>query len=250
MRNFSTAWVGITVCLAALLAAVWVAPVPAVHGQDKSKLAKKSAKGGRGKPVANTKSLDVKADQIQTSFTKEAEELAGQYYDAGHLDKAKSLLQAVLAVNPDAPNIRKKLELVNEGLLNSNDVEVEISPSQLWKPSGAVVLPKGALRIRAEGTYRFEASASGVSAAGFPDKDPSEDMVSSVPCGALMGIIIADGKAGKPFLIGDSVEFTPKESGMLLLRLNTPPGNKCSGKIKVTISGSVQADRPPPREKE
>ncbi len=250
MRNFNIAWTAITVSLAALLAAVWVAPVPIVHGQDKSKTVKKSAKAGRGKPLANTKSLDVKADQIQTSFTREAEDLAGQYYDAGHLDKAKALLQAILAVNPEAPNVQKKLELVNEGLLNSNDIEVEISPAQAWKPAGATVLAKGPLRIKAEGTYRFEAGASGISAAGFPERDPGEDMVSGIPCGALMGIIIAEGKAGKPFLIGESLDFTPKEAGVLLLRVNTPPGNKCTGKLKVTISGSVQADRPPPREKE
>ncbi len=250
MRNFNIAWAGITVSLAALLAMVWVAPVPTVQGQDKSKTTKKSGKGGRGKPLANTKSLDLKADQIQASFTKEAEDLASQYYDAGHLDKAKALLQAVLAVNPEAPNIQKKLELVNEGLLNSNDIEVDISPAQLWKPAGAIVIPKGALRIKAEGTYRFEAGASGVTAAGFAEKDPGEDMISGIPCGALMGVIIADGKPGKPFYIGESLDFTPKEGGVLLLRINTPPGNKCTGKLKVTISGSVEADRPPPREKE
>jgi hypothetical protein len=249
MRNFNIACVGITVSLAALLAAVLFAPVPKVHGQDKAKAAKKSARN-KGKPLGNTKSLDLKADQIQSSFTKEAEDLAGQYYDAGHLDKARSLLQAILAVNPEAANIQKKLELVNEGLMNSNDVEVEISPSQSWKPSGAIVLGKGALRIKAEGTYRFEAAVSGVSAAGFPDKTLEEDMVSGIPCGALMGLILTEGKPGKPFFIGESLDLTPKEGGLLLLRVNTPPGNKCTGKLKVTISGGVQADRPPVAEKE
>src|SRR6516165_3500983 len=90
MWNFSKTWAALIVCLAALLATVWTAPVPRVLGQDKSKSAKKSVKGGKGKPLGNTKNLDVKADQIQASFTKEAEDLAGQYYDAGHLDKARS----------------------------------------------------------------------------------------------------------------------------------------------------------------
>src|SRR5262245_20472502 len=80
-------------CRAAILATAGVGQISAVHGQDKSKPAKKSSKGGRTKPLANTRSLDVKADQIQSSFAKEAEDLAGQYFDAGHFEKAKTLLE-------------------------------------------------------------------------------------------------------------------------------------------------------------
>src|SRR5262245_35777898 len=240
MRKNSRFWAAAAICLAMLMAAVWVVETPPVHGQDKAKGAKKSAKGGRPKPLANTKSLDTKADQIQSSFAKEAEDLAGQYFDAGHFDKAKSLLESVLAVNPEAPNVRNKLDKVNERILESNDVEVEVSPTQPWKPAGVMVVEKRAVRIKAEGTYRFEASASGISAKGFPEQDPAEDMVAGIPCGALMGVIIADGKAGKPFFIGESLDLTPKEAGLLLLKINAPPGNKSSGKIKVAVSGHVQ----------
>ncbi len=238
METRGRIWWGGALCLAAVLAAVWSLPHADVHGQDK-KPARKTARGGK-KSAANTKGLDAKADQLQSSFTREAEELAGQYFDAGQLDKAKSLLEAVLAVNPEAPNIQQKLDKVKEGILNSNDLEVDVSPSQGWKPSGAMVTEKMPLRIKAEGTYRFEASMSGVSAAGFTEKDPAEDLITGIPCGALMGIVIAEGKQTKPFLIGESLEFTPKESGLLLLRINTPPGNKSSGKIRVSLSGNVE----------
>jgi hypothetical protein len=247
MRIYSGLWACATVFVLALLVAAWVAPVPAVHGQDKSK-SKKPAKSGK-KPLGNTKSLDIKADQIQASFTKDAEELAGQYYDAGHLDKAKSLLESVLAVNPQAPNIQRKLEQVKEGLLNANDIELEINAGQGWKATGALVTAKKSLRIKAEGTYRFEVAASGINATGFPDKDPVEDMVPGVPCGALAGVIYSDGKPGKPFLVGESLDLTPAENGMLFLKINAPPSNKNSGKVKVAISGNVQIDRPP-REKD
>ena len=56
----------------------------------------------------------------------------------------------------------------------------------------------------------------------------------------LMGIIAAEGKQTRPFLIGEALEYTPKEDGMLLLRINAPPGNKSSGKIRVSISGNVE----------
>jgi hypothetical protein len=81
----------------------------------------------------------------------------------------------------------------------------------------------------------------GVTGAGFPEKDPETDLIPGIPCGALMGTIIdSQGKSSKPFLIGDSVELTPKNGGMLLLRVNAPAGNKNSGRIKVIISGYIQ----------
>jgi hypothetical protein len=230
------------VCLAGIVAVAWSTQPLSLHAQDKSKTAKKPSKPVRTKPLANTRGLDMQAEKIQSSFARDAEELAGQYVEAGHLDKAKSLLESALVVNPDSPNIQKKLEQVKEGILNSNDFEIDVSPAQGWKPSGAVVVENRPLRIRTEGTYRFELATGGVSASGFPEKDPETDLIAGIPCGALMGTIIdSQGKSNKPFLIGESVEFTPKSGGMLLLRVNAPAGNKNSGKIKVIISGYIQA---------
>jgi hypothetical protein len=246
MRIHHRLWLWGPIALAALLAGAWIAPFPPfsaspASGQDKSK-SKKAGKASRAKAPANTKALDIQADQVQATYTKEAEELAGKYYDAGYPDKARALLESVLAVNPEAPNIQQKLERVKEGILNSNEFEVEVNPSQGWKPTAVMVEEKRSIRIKAEGTYRFDLGVSGVTAAGFPDKEPADDMVAGIPCGALMGVIIGDGKTGKPFLIGELLEnFAPRESGLLLVRINAPAGNKNSGKLKVTISGSVQA---------
>src|SRR6267154_4714125 len=98
-----------TVCLSVIVAGAWLTQAPLLHGQDKSKTAKKPSKGARTKPLANTKGLDVQAEKIQSSFARDAEELAGQYVEAGHLDKAKALLESALVANPDSPNIYKKL---------------------------------------------------------------------------------------------------------------------------------------------
>jgi hypothetical protein len=65
-------------------------------------------------------------------------------------------------------------------------------------------------------------------------------MVPGIPCGAVMGIILANGKPGKPFVIGDGRDFTPKETGTLFLRVNCPGDNKNTGKLKVSISGYVK----------
>ncbi len=78
-----------------------VALYSTADGQTSSKSSKKS---GAKKPVANVKGLDVRADQLQSTFVKETEDLANEYFDAGHYDKAKSLLEAALTLRPDSAN--------------------------------------------------------------------------------------------------------------------------------------------------
>ena len=227
-------------CLATALAIVWISSSPDAQGQDKSKSAKKSTKGAKTRPAGSTKNLDIEADKLATSFTREAEDLAGKYADAGHLDKAKAILESALAVNPQSANIQKKLEQIKEGLMNSNDYDCEVNPARGWEPSGALVVENRPLRIKCEGTYKFDANGGSLTAAGFVSSEPANDMVLGIPCGALMGVIVDGTKSGRPFLIGESLDITPKDAGMLMLRVNAPAGNKNSGKLKVTISGFIQ----------
>ncbi|MBI3863373.1 MAG: tetratricopeptide repeat protein [Planctomycetia bacterium] len=240
MSNSRKILTAATLCLLASIAASWAVSVPLAQGQDKGKSPKKTTKGGKAKPAANTKNLDIKADQLQSSFTRDAEELANQYAEAGHLEKAKAILESALAVNPQSANVQKRLDQVKETMMSSNDVVVDVNPSHGWEPSGAMVFENRPLRIKADGSYKFDAGPSSLTAAGFSQKDPSQDIVPGIQCGALMGMIVGDGKSGRPFLIGENLEISPKESGMLLLRVNGPAGNKNSGKLKVTVSGYVQ----------
>lgn len=236
MRN-KKLLVSVALSLGLIVAGASIPTSGFVQGQDKSKSKKSSKRKG---PQANTKSLDIRADQIQSGFARDAEELAEQYIEAGHLEKAKSLLEAVLAVNPQLTEVQKRLEQIKEGIMKSNDYEFDLVTSRGWESTGAMVFEGRALRIKAEGTYRFDAGAGGLSAAGFPDKDPANDMISGIPCGALMGVIAGDQKLGKPFFIGESLDMTPKESGLLMLRINAPAGNKNNGKLRVSLSGYVQ----------
>jgi hypothetical protein len=227
-------------CLVAALATVWISPIPDVQGQEKSKTAKKPGKTSKSRPTGNTKNLDIEADKLASTFTRDAEELAGKYAEAGNLDKAKAILESALAVNPQSPTIQKKLDQVKEGIMNSNDYDCDVNPARGWEPSGALVVENRALRIKVEGTYKFDAGSSSTTAAGFAHAEPATDMVLGIPCGALMGAIVDGTKAGRPFLIGESLDITPKEGGMLMLRVNAPAGNKNSGKLKVSISGFIQ----------
>lgn len=249
MRKFAY-WTAIgAVCAVAIGVIFGTGPSAPVHGQDKSKTTGKKPAGKSPKistkPIANTQTLDVKAQQIQNSFVKDAEDLAGQYMEAGHLDKAKSLLEAVLQVNPQSDKAKQKLDQIEESIMSANDFEVDVNPSQGWAPANAMVFTDRPIRFQVDGTYKFDVSTT-ITPEGFADKDQNKDMVSGIPCGALMGIIVTvgaqgqPGKPGRPFIVGEKKEFTPKETGLLFLRVNAPPGNKNSGKLKVQISGYVK----------
>jgi hypothetical protein len=222
-----------------------VAIYSTADGQTSSKSSKKS---GTKKPVANVKGLDVRADQLQSTFVKETEDLANEYFDAGHYDKAKSLLEAALTLRPDSANLKKKLEVIDEEMLSSNEVTTEVDTSSSWKPTKVLLTNGKPVRIHAVGqgpsppTYRFSVSET-IGPAGFPTTDSNnQDMVGGFPCGSLLGAILkSDNKPGRAFLIGEKLEFTPKESGLLFLRINAPPGNKNTGKLKLAISGAVLA---------
>ena len=204
---------------------------------------KKSLKGSTKKPApaANTSTLDVRAEQLHNSFLKDAETLAGEYFDAGAHDKARVLLQAALALDPKQQNLADKLKLIDETILTANDFNVDVDTSKGWEPAGVSVTENRPIRIQAEGVYKFQLTGS-MGPAGAPEKDPKVDMAAGLPCGALIGIIVStDGKLGRPFLIGEGGDITPKQTGLLLLKVNSPPENRHSGKLKVAISGNVQA---------
>jgi hypothetical protein len=242
MSRFNKILAAATLGLAVVISGAWISPFSMAHGQEKSKSSKKPSKVGKARPLANTKNLDIKADQLQSSFTRDAEELAGQYLEAGHPEKAKTILESALAVNPQSASIQKKLEQVKDNMMNANDIDIEVNPASGWESFGVMVVENRPLRIKATGTYKFDSGPNSLTAAGFPQNEPNQDLVPGILCGALMGLIVADGgKAGKPFLIGEGLDFTPKEGGLLLLRVNAPVGNKNAGKLKVSISGNVQS---------
>lgn len=239
--------VAVIVCLLTgwLVAQAWLlAPVTTAWSQDKSK-SKTSKKKG------NTSVLDVKANGIQGEFIKSAEELAGEYYDLKEFDKARMLLKSIQALDPDRPNLAAKLKLLDEDMINSNETEFEVNTAKGWESTQVVAFAGKPIRLKAEGNYKFVTSAT-LSPSGFPSsKEPNQiDLLPELPVGALIGIIIPaerpqagkvdDKKRERPFLIGEGCDYTAQKDGVLYLRVNAPPDNKNTGKIKVQISGGTR----------
>jgi hypothetical protein len=79
---------------------------------------------------------------------------------------------------------------------------------------------------------------------GYEQRDVTKDLISGIPTGALVGMIApATRKRNqpnpKPFMIGDAKELKPNATGILFLKVNVPPQAKCTGKLKVKLSGNI-----------
>ena len=204
---------------------------------------------GKNQPTSIV-ALDAQARNAQEGFVQSMVDLSRSYHDAGQLEKAKALLEAVLRVNQDLPAVKKMVEEINENLLSANEANFEMDTSRGWIGPVARVAKGQTFRVRATGTYKFIANVS-LGPDGFPKTDTPNDVAASVPLGALMGMIVIPTEAnknnkpniktGKPIAIGQGENVTPHEDGLLFLRMNVPPGTDCKGSLKIELSGYVRS---------
>jgi hypothetical protein len=223
--------------LTALVAAIAAATFAAGQAPSKPK--------PRPVNVNELRRLDTKMAEIRDGFLRETTGLIRSYELAGQLERAIELLEALAKLDPANEAVRQKLAALRQQLLDEAEFEFEIEPGRSWQPVGSVEHGK-ILRIRVAGTYSCEASLE-AGPAGVPSGDPAEDLVGHVPLGAVMAVIVPKGQQGKdakpprPFTIGVDYEKPAERDGVLLLKVNLPPGSKCSGGLTAQISGPAGA---------
>ena len=220
--------------------AVWfVVPVSAQPPTAKPKM----------KPlgVLEVKRLDAKTEEIRQSFLEETTRLIRSYEEGGQFDRARMLLEGLQKLDPQNEPIQKKLGELTEQLLDANEFEIEIDPGKPWQPIGMVTKDRP-LRISVAGEYKLATTLS-TGPDGVSSKNPAEDLIASVPLGAVMAVIsipvAADGnksndKQPTPFSVGSHYEKNSDREGMLYLKVNVPPGSKCTGRLTARISGAIQ----------
>lgn len=224
MRNSIVAVGAVIGCFAAICLVSAPQFGPRAHAQSKS---------------SSVKSLDVRAQKLQADFVRDSAELARDYERAGELEKARQVYSALSRLNPQAKDLRESVQRVEEAILTANAFEIDLDTGVGWGIPRARVTKGKPFQVQAAGTYRFQATLP-VGPAGFSTADPTKnDLAANVRCGALMGLIVTKGKPGKPFFIGASREITASETGLLYLRVNTPAGAKCTGRLNVKLSGYV-----------
>lgn len=178
----------------------------------------------------------TKAEEL---LLKEYTEVATEYYKKGEREAASQVLKRILEINPKQEGIQNQIDSINEELLQENGLKVKFDVANRWMPVCEVEEGKP-IRIKATGDYKLDLTTP-VPLTGLSMKDPGTDYIPVAPFGALFGVVVTGDKPGDPFAITDSMEFTPKKSGVLIVRINTPATAKCKGDLELQLSGAVKA---------
>lgn len=211
------------------------------------------AQSRRPAPPGTTRQLDMQAEQVQNEFLKGLAELANKYEEAGDTEKAREMLSSILKIKPDVDSVKRKLKEFDEAVFENNEVTLDVDVSRGWVNSGVAVAKDKPVRFKSEGSYRFIVNET-VGPEGFGSQDPTRDMVQGVPAGGLIAMVApASQPQGRNrnrsqddrevVFLGAEKEWTPKDSGILFLKLNVPHGSKCIGKVKTTITGNFTRGR-------
>ena len=212
--------------------------------------------GGTAKQTAKkvnpleVKRLDARLDEVRESFLRDTTNLILSYENLGQYERAKTLLESLQKLDPRNEPIKAKLGELNAKIIDTNEFEVELATDESWQPIGAVTKDR-LLRIRVTGDYNVSISMTSVGPDGLPTANPAEDLVANVPLGAVMGVITPAGSTGgsqndkppRPFAVGANFDKPADRDGILHLKVNVPPEARCTGSLKVKVSGP---DRPSP----
>jgi hypothetical protein len=215
-------------------------------------LGQQSTAKGKPRPASapELKRLDAKVEEVRESFLRDTTKLILSFEDAGQYERAKMLLESLQKLDPKNQVVNSKIAELNEQILDASEFEVDIDPGKSWQPVGLVAKGKP-LRILVSGDYKLLTSIT-ATADGAPSDNPAEDMIPHVPFGAVMAVIanpaaaagpdgnVPNASKPKPFTVGSTYERPADQDGLLYLKVNVPPGAKCTGKLEAKISGATQ----------
>jgi len=235
----------------ALIACLTIMVAPVAVAQSSATKPSGAAKptGKKINPL-EVKRLDARLDEVRESFLRDTTNLILSYENLGQYERAKTLLESLQKLDPRNEPIKAKLSELNAKIIDTNEFEVELATDESWQPIGAVTKDR-LLRIRVTGDYNLTVSQTSLGPEGLPTANPAEDLVANVPLGAVMGVITPAGSTGgsqndkspRPFAVGASFDKPADRDGILHLKVNVPPGARCTGSLKVKVSGP---DRPSP----
>ena len=153
----------VVVAVIAVASFVWGPFAQAQTGKTKTPRTKTTSPG-------EMKKLDVRMEDVQKSFIKDTATLIRDFEEAGQPERAKLLLEVLLKLDPKNDSIQKKIDSLNDQILNQSEFEYELDVSKGWVQIGVVTGGKLA-RITAEGDYKFDAAGK-LMPKGFPRKTP------------------------------------------------------------------------------
>ncbi len=192
------------------------------------------------KDGANSVQLEVRLSKAEEGLLKEYMDVAKEYLKNGDNEEALTVLRKVEHINPKLDGLKTEMDRINEVLMQDNDFKFELDVSKFWGNPVCEVTEGKAFRLTAAGEYKMNYMTA-IPLTGLSTKEPATDHVASAPFGALIGVIVTDGKPSEPFVVNDKLEYTPKKDGQLHLRVNVPAAARCTGDLKIQMSGAVKA---------
>lgn len=200
------------------------------------------AQGSRSKDKEspNTQQLEIRLTKAEEGLLKEYMDVAKEFLKKDDKEEALKVLKRVQHINSKLEGLQQEMDRINEELMMANDVTLEMDVSKFWGSAICDVTEGKAFRLTAAGEYKMSYAVS-IPVTGLPTENPAQDHVTAGPFGALIGVVVTDGKPGEPFVVNGGLEQTPKKSGQLYLRVNVPAAAKCTGTIKLQLSGAISA---------
>ncbi|MEO2013090.1 MAG: hypothetical protein ABGZ53_01830 [Fuerstiella sp.] len=183
----------------------------------------------------SAKALAVRLEKAEEALVNEYKEVAIEFYKQGDKEKSMQMLRRLRQLSPQMDGLKERIGAISEELMQENASDIEIDTRKSWELVGDVSEGKP-FRIQATGEYKMTYSAT-VTVNGLQEEKDSKEHVADAPLGCLLGVIVSDGKPGKPFPVKAELEHTPKKSGQFFLKVNVPLGTRCIGKLKVHVSG-------------
>ena len=198
------------------------------------------AQGSRSKDkgAPNSQQLEIRVAKAEENLLKEYMEVAREYLSNGEKEEALTVLKRIERINPKMEGLKQEMDRIGEELMQENDVMLEFDVSKGWGNPICEVTEGKAFRLTATGEYKMNYSTT-IPLTGLPTKDPAQDHVAVGPFGALIAVVVTDGKPGEPFVVNGGLEHMPQKSGQIHLRVNVPAAAKCTGEIKLQLSGAI-----------
>jgi hypothetical protein len=217
--------------------------------------AKKQAPAAADKAPARVNlPADEKLVDLYIKFVKDAEKIAHEYERQGKVDKARTVYEEILKFVPEYKPAKTKLDELTKKEATADRKSIELSAKGGWQDTGVWAVAGKPLTITANGNWsaelkvKFQGSADGLE---LPEEFRNN------PFGSLIGMIVPPpsktkekdndkAKAGEKkqppesFRVGQKSEFTPGESGRLMLRMNAPDSADPQGRIRVEIMGTFE----------
>ena len=220
-----------------LAAFLLLAPAAMAQSRDRDKDRDKDKDKDR-KDAPSSQQLETRISKAEEQLIQEYLAVANEFYSQGEKEQSIAVLERIARIHPKMDGIAQRIDGIREELLQENGFKTEVDVAKGWTPLFDVEADK-AFRVTITGDYRLDMTGT-VPLTGLPTADPQKDHVAGAPFGAVIGLIVTDGKPGDPFAVNAGLEHTPKKSGTFFVRVNVPAAAKCKGDLKVQASGAIR----------